>query len=178
MGPIPDYLILSVLGLNRPELITELTRACTQTGCNLLHVSAHTLGNELSATLFLSGNWGAIAKMEAAIPSLEQRLDLAILTRRTHDPAISGQWMIYNLQLVAIDRPGILQGLSDFLFKEDIPIEEISAHTYSPQTGTRMVSMVLKIKIPETQHLASLREKLMNYCDDHNLDAYIESWRP
>lgn len=178
MGPIPDYLIISVLGPHRPDLISELTRAATQAGCNLLNVNAQVLGTELSATLFLSGNWGAIAKMEAAIPNLEQRLSLAILARRTHDPLISGQWMTYNLQLVAIDQPGILQGLSDFLFKEDVPIEEITAHTYSPQPGTRMVTMVLKIKIPETQHLASLREKLMSYCDDHNLDAYIESWRP
>jgi glycine cleavage system transcriptional repressor len=171
-------LIISVLGSNRADLVSELTRACTHAGCNLLHINSQVLGTELAATLFLSGNWGAIAKMEALMPSLEQRLSLNALVRRTHEPELSGQWMVYNLQLVAIDHPGILQGLSDFLFKDGIPIEEITAHTYQTQPGTRMVSMLLKIKVPETQHLASLREKLIGYCDDHNLDAYVEAWRP
>lgn len=178
MVPIPDYLIISVLGPNRPDLVSELTRACTQAGCNLLNINTQILGSELSATLFLSGNWGAIAKMETLIPSLEHRLEFSAMVRRTHEPVITGQWMLYNLQLVAIDRPGILQGLSDFLFKEEIPIEEINANTYQTQPGTRMVSMVLKIKVPETHHLATLREKLIGYCDDHNLDAFVESWRP
>ena len=178
MVPVHNYLVVSVLGPHKAELISELSRTCSQCGCNLLNMHVNTLGTEFSAVLFLSGNWGAIVKAEAAITSLEQRLGLTILMHRTHDPVIVGQWMIYNLQLVAIDKPGILQGLAEFLLKEDIAIEEINAHTYFTQPGTRMVSMLLKIKVPEAQHLATLREKLMGYCDDNNLDAYIESWRP
>jgi len=177
MIPIHNYLIVSAICQSRSDAVNELSRACAQCGCNLLNLSVNTLGTEMTAILFMSGNWGAIAKMEAVIPSIEQRLGLTTMVRRTSESTIHGQWMTYNLQLVAIDKPGILNGLSEFLYKASVPIEDISAHTYQTATGTRMVSMTLKIKVPETMHLASLREKLIGYCDDNNLDAYIEPFR-
>ena len=125
MIQVNNYLIVSILGSNRADLISEFSRTCAQCGCNLLKINLNVLGNELSAVFFLSGNWGAIVKMEAAMPSLEQRLNITTLIERTTDPIIVGQWMLYNLQLVAIDQPGILHGLSDFLLKSDIVIEEI-----------------------------------------------------
>ncbi len=177
MIPNHNYLIVSVVSPNHTDVISELSRASTQYGCNLLNIEVNTLGTELSAVFFLSGNWGAIAKMEAAIPALEQRLDLTTIVRRTSEPPLNGQWMSYSLQLVAIDRIGILNGLSDFLSKMSIPIEHVSAHTYTGPSNTQMVSMILKIKVSDKMHLASLREKLMSYCDDNNLDAFIEPAR-
>jgi glycine cleavage system transcriptional repressor len=177
MTPIHNYLIISALGPARPEMISEFSRVCTHCGCNLLNAKMNILGNEFAMTFFVAGNWGAIAKMETALPTLEQRLGLKLLARRTTETPMQGQLMPYTIQITAIDKSGILQGMSEFLYQQQIPIEEISAHTYHNHTGTRMVSLALKINVPEKIHLATLRELFMTYCDEQNLDAFLEPLR-
>lgn len=177
MIPIHNYLIISAIGSNRPETTQELTRACLQFGCNLLNSKITVLGQELAITLFLAGNWGAIAKMEASLPTLEQRLGLNIQSKRSHEVENKGQLMAYTLQVVAIDRSGILNEIADFIQKQGIQIEEVSAHSYTTHTNTQMASLHLKINIPSSVHLATFREKFMSYCDDHNFDSFIEPLR-
>lgn len=180
MATIHNYLIVSALGINRPHVVSELSRSCVQCGCNLLQARINTLGQEIAITLFISGNWGAIAKMEATLPILEQRLGLSIQARRTHEPTpieSTVKLITYSIQVTAIDKIGILNGLSEFLNQHSIPIEEISAHTYLTHTNTRMVSLHLKINVPDKVHLATLRDQLMTYCDEHNLDAFLDPLR-
>ena len=85
--------------------------------------------------------------------------------------------MPYNIQVSAIDKLGIMSGLTDFLGRFDIPIEEIAANTYLSSNGTRMANLNFKINVPEKIHLATLREQFINYCDDNNLDAFLEPSR-
>lgn len=175
--PIHHYVTVSAIGENRSDTISELTRAGLQCGCNLLNAKINVFGHTLSLVLFLSGNWGAIAKLETLLPSLEQRLGLVLQARRTHLPETLGKFMAYTIQIVSIDRPGILSQLADFISGFLIQIEEVSTTTYITHTGTRMASLQLKINVPENLHLATLREKFMSYCDDHNLDGFIEPLR-
>lgn len=172
-----NYLIISAVGPYEPEVFNELSRACIQCGCNLLNVKMIIMGKEIAIILFVAGNWGAIAKMEAALPNLEQRLNLSLIARRTVEYIQPQKSMTYTMQVSAIDKAGILNGLSDFLFRLGIPIEEMSAHTYLSHTGTRMAALMLKIAVPDTIHLATLREQFMSYCDDNNLDAFLEPIR-
>jgi glycine cleavage system transcriptional repressor len=178
MASIQNYLIISAIGLNRPTIISELSRACLQCGCNLLNTKINLLGQDLAVTLFLSGNWGAIAKMETTLPNLEQRLGMSIQARRTQEPNVTGQSMPYTIQITAIDRPGTLNDIADFFLKLGVQIEEVSCHTYIAHPGTRMASLHFKINIPESAHLATLREEFMTYCDNKNLDGFIEPLRP
>jgi glycine cleavage system transcriptional repressor len=174
--PIYNYLIVSAIGNHRLETLSDLARVCFQCGCNILNSKINALGQDMAIMLFLGGNWGAIAKMEATLPSVAQRLGLAIQTRRTHEASRTEQIMSYNVQIVAIDRPGILSGISDFFKKFAIQIEEVSTSTYI-STGTRMVSLHFKINIADKVHLATLREQFMNYCDNNNLDSFMEPFK-
>jgi glycine cleavage system transcriptional repressor len=175
--PINNYLIITAIGGYQPEVIIELSRACAQCGCNINNMKMSILGKEVAIILFVSGNWGAIAKMEATLPALEQRLGLHLATRRTTEISPSGKSMSYTLHGSAIDKPGILNSLSEFLYERAILIEEISTQSYMNHIGTQMVNLTFKINIPETVHLASFREQFMSYCDDSNLDAFLEPMR-
>jgi len=172
-----NFLIINAAGQYQSEILNELSRACTQCGCNILTSKMNVLGREIIITLFVSGNWGAIAKMEAALPSLEQRLGLTLMARRTSESLPNYNSMSYTIQVQAIDKPGILNGISELLHRLSIPIEEMSAHTYLSHTNTRMTSLTFKINVPEGTHLASLRERFMAYCDDQNLEVFLEPSR-
>lgn len=177
MTPIHHFLIITAIGTSQPHLINEITRACTQNGGNLLQAKITSLGGDLSCSILVSGNWGVIAKIETALPNLERRLGLRILAKRTTENHPSGKLMTYSIQITAIDKAGILQGVSEFLLAHSIPIEEVNGHTYLTHTGTRMLSLGLKIFISDKIHLASFREQFINYCDDHNLDMFLEPVR-
>jgi len=177
MTPICNYLVISAIGNNTPDIISDFTRSCTQHGCNLLNTKINVLGKDIAITALLSGNWGAIAKMEANVSQIEERFGLAVQTRRTHEAVSQDPLMAYTLQVIAIDRNGILNEITNFLGKFAVLTEEVSAHTYRNPNGTEMAALNLKIHVPGSIHLATFREKFMNYCDDHNFDGFIEPLR-
>jgi glycine cleavage system transcriptional repressor len=177
MAPIHNYLIVSVLGPNRPGMMSELSRTYDHYGCDLIHSQMNVLGQDLSAYFFLSGNWGAIAKLEAALPALEQRLSLSIQSRRTQELTPTQPLMTYSLQVIAVDRGGILNELFDLCQKETVFVEESCSYTYLNSTGTIMFNAQLKVHIPTNVHVATLRDVLMNYCDEHNCEGFLESLR-
>lgn len=172
-----NYLIISAVGQYRSDIVNELSKACIQCGCNVQASKMNMLGKEICISLFVSGNWGAIAKMEASLPLLEQRLGLTLVVRRTSESPSNLRSMSYTVQVQAIDKPGILNGISDFLYRLSVPIEEISAQTYLSHTSTWMATLTFKINVPENLHLASFREQFMSYCDEQNLDAFLEPTR-
>ena len=174
---VHNYLIVSALGTNRPGILSELSRTYAQYGCNLLHAQINVLGQDLAGFFFLSGNWGAIAKLEAALKTLEQRLSLTIHSRRTQEYQAEHPLMTYTVQVIAVDRSGILNELLDLFQKEAAWVEEASAHTYPNSTGTTMLSIQLKIHLPTTVHLATLRDAFMNYCDQHNFEGFLDPAR-
>ncbi len=177
MIPSHNYLLVSAIGTNKPDIISDFARSCAQYGCNLLNTKINVLGKEIAITVLLSGNWGAIAKMEANLSTIEERLGLVVQTRRTHEVDTHDKLMSYTLQVIAIDRNGILNEITDFLGKFSVLVEEVAAHTYCTSNGTEMASLNLKIHIPSSAHLATFREKFMGYCDDHNFDGFLEPLR-
>ncbi|HCP04400.1 MAG TPA: glycine cleavage system protein R, partial [Pseudomonas sp.] len=61
----------------------------------------------------------------------------------------------------------------------NIDIEELHSFTYLAQhTGTAMLNLTLTIAIPVQTQLSWLREQFLDFCDELNLDAVIEPWRP
>ncbi|MDB6096411.1 MAG: glycine cleavage system protein [Francisellaceae bacterium] len=172
------FLVVNALGSHSPRAINELIRVCTQSGCNLLTTKINLLGNELSAMLFIEGNWRTVAKLEAALPPLEKRLDLQILTKRSFSGFYSEPAMPYLVNIVALDKNGMLHELVEFFSRTDIPIEEISANSFTHSNKTQACMISIKINIPANVHLASFRDQLMTYCDNFNLDIFMEPYKP
>jgi glycine cleavage system regulatory protein len=50
-------------------------------------------------------------------------------------------------------------------------------NTYLSQLGTRMVNVNLKANIPEKLHLAFFKEQLMAFCDERNVDVFLDPVR-
>jgi glycine cleavage system transcriptional repressor len=176
----PHLLVLSALGTDRPGMLSGLTNCCFQCGCNILNAQMRILEEEFCMTLLLSGSWSVIAKMEAMLPGLEQKLGITTMVRRTAQKEISTNVLSYTVQIIALDRPGILQELSDFFSSQQVNIQELqSDSTPTLRSSAPMLSVSMLIDIPETMHLAGLRERFMIYCEDRNLDAVLEpqkSW--
>lgn len=170
-----QYLVISALGQDHPGIINALTRYAVEAECNIVDSRMTVLGGEFAILMMVEGNWNQIAKLEAQVPGMEQKLGLTIITKRTEDQEADGGGRPYMVEVIAIDHPGIVYQLAGFFSSRKINIQDLVTDSYrAAHTGAQMFSANLTVNIPEEVHIARLREEFLEFCDDLNLDAVLE----
>lgn len=170
-----SYLVLSILGSDHPGMMEDISKTCLQCGCNILDSRAMIAGTEFTASLLLTGNWSAIAKMEAALPAMEQRLGVTTMVRRTHERPKNSNGLSYSVSLLGQDKPGIVHLAANFFTSQGINMTDMHSESYlDHRTFTRMFSLSFVLEVPNQCHIGQLREKFMLFCDEHNVDAILE----
>lgn len=172
-----SYLVITALGPDEDNLVTRLTQHITNFGGHILNTRMTTLGSEFAVMLLIEGSWGAVAKIEASLSGLEQKLGIKTHIRRTTPTLTQNKTIPYVVHAVTNDRDGILNDVAQFFAQQDIKIADIHTHTYLANTGTRMSELTMNVNISVNTHLPTLRENFMIYCDDMNLDAGLEPLR-
>ncbi|WP_369601587.1 glycine cleavage system protein R [Hahella sp. SMD15-11] len=173
-----QLLVISALGSDQPGIVNELSRVCTDYGCNIVDSRMAVLGGEFAVIMLVSGSWDVIAKLEDAIPAAARKLNLNTLVKRTERPE-QEQRIPYEVSVVALDHPGIVHEISRFFAERRINIESLETSTYAaPHTGTTMFSLNMTVNIPADTSIGRLREEFLMFCDDLNLDAVLEPARP
>ncbi len=170
-----NYLVISALGKDRPGIVDELSGAILEEGCNIADSRMTVLGGEFAIMLMVEGNWNTLTKLEDAVPELEKKLGLTIIAKRTGGKAISGAMLPYGVEVVALDHPGIVHHLASFFSQRNINIEDMVTSSYAAaHTGTQMFSVQMTVGIPSAEHISTLRDEFMEFCDGMNLDAVLE----
>jgi glycine cleavage system transcriptional repressor len=172
-----NHLVISALGDDKLGIVEQLTETITECGCNIEESRMSALGGTFAVIMLTSGNWNTIAKLESSLPALEQKLSMAITSRRTAPvtDAKRKRLLPYAVDVVAIDHPGLVHKLANFFSGRNINIEELITSSYSAaHTGTSMFSVHMEVGIPSDIQIAELRDTFMDYCDQMNLDAVIE----
>jgi glycine cleavage system transcriptional repressor len=124
--------------------------------------------------MLVTGNWNAVAKFENLIPRIEESLGLRVQAKRTHERKDAAKVIPYAVEVVSIDRPGIVSDVANFFARRGINIEDVYTSTYpAPHTGTPMFSLHMTVGIPGDMSIASVRGDFMDFCDDLNLDAVL-----
>lgn len=167
------YLVICALGNDRPGILDTFTKISKQCGGNILESKLSTMGEECAILLHLSGTWNAIAKLEAALPSLAQMHRFAIHCKRTL-PKNALNALPYQVHVFAKDRPGILNELATFFSRQGILVEKMETETYLAKNHTHMTNITFTVNIPAKLHIATIRERFMEYCEDRNLDSMLE----
>jgi len=169
------HLVILVLGTLQPNSINELVKAISKYGCNIVDSRISTLGQEFAASFLVTGNWNAIAKLETSVPLLEKKLALNILQRRTDLPPAEPELLPYSIYITALDQPGVIHQITQFLTDEKLAINGLYTTSYiAPHTQAPMITLTLSTSIPMSILIADLRERFMIFCDDHNLDMIME----
>ena len=167
-------MVLSAVGPDRPGLVDELTHSIGECGCQIGDSRMTVLGGEFALITLVSGNWNGVAKLENLVPRLEENLGLTIIARRTKGRVDAGKVIPYAVEVVAIDRPGIVSDVANFFSRRGINIEDVYTTTYpAPHTATRMFSLHMTVGLPGELSIASVRGEFMDFCDDLNLDAVL-----
>lgn len=170
-----SHLVITALGSDRPGLVSDFSKTVFDCGCTIDDSRMIVLGGEFALLVQVSGSWNTIAKLESGLKAMEQNLGLALTARRTREK-FSGQAALpYAIDVVAMDHPGIVHHLANFLAEQGINIEEMSTNRYfAAHTGTPMYCVRIRIWIPANTPLSEFRDTFIEKCDELNLDAVIE----
>lgn len=172
---IMQQLVIVILGTLQPGSINDLIKSIASYSCHLIESRIAVLGQECAANLLISGNWSAIAKLEAHIPALEKKLGLNILYRRTQPSNMDILALPYSIYITALDSPDITHKITQFLSDENLNINNLSVSAYgAPYTQAPMLTINISINIPITAHIADVRERFLLFCEDLNLDVIME----
>lgn len=163
------------MGSDHPGIVSQLSKRVLDCGCNVTDSRMTVLGGEFALLLMVSGNWDSIAKLEALLPATEDQLELTIIYKRT-DPKDSDEDKIpYEVEVVALDHPGIVNEIAGFFAEQNINIENLETDCYAAaHTGTPMFSINMIISLPADISIAQLRDDFTDFCDNLNLDATLE----
>lgn len=174
-----QYLIINAVGDNPGAMVQPLARLCVEQRCLIVSSRMSRHGTCSVLLLQVSAAWDALARLESLLPGLAKREKFNLSIARSHNLDDRPQTLPYNVFVTAAQRPELLAELSQFFQLLDISIEELNSFTYQAQhTGTPMLNLSLTIAIPAATQLSWLREQFLDFCDELNLDAVIEPWRP
>lgn len=169
------YVLVSAVGTDRTGLVHELTEAVLNCGGNIVESRMATLGTEFATLMLVSGNWHTLARLESELESLDKQSGMSIVFRRTESMPVKENLLPYSVDLVALDDTGIVHAVSGFFGSRDIAIAEMATHCRpAPHTGANLFEMQIIVNIPNTLHIARLRDEFAEFCDDLNVDAILE----
>jgi glycine cleavage system transcriptional repressor len=171
-----DYLVISALGEDRPGLVSRLTGAIAECGCNVEDSRMSVLGTEFAVILLLSGEPEAVARAGPAAQAVGNELGLLVTVKATGAPSgrRTGDRVPYEVRAVCLDHPGVVHEISHFLARRRINIDDLTTSTYpAPITGAPMFSLRMQIEVPADHSLSALRSELGEFCERLGVDSEI-----
>ena len=167
-------LAITAIGPDRTGLVRDLSEAVTRAGCNIEESRMTALGSEFAVLMLVRGNWNAIRKLRESLDRAPGEAELTITIRET-EPRSTRPAAPYSIDVISLDREGIVLGLSEFFAARDLEITDLSTRRYNaPHTGAAMFAVQMTVNLPAEIHVASLREEFLAWCDEENLDAIME----
>ena len=177
MIPNPAFLVITASGEDKVGLVDRFSSQVTNSGCNIEESRMAVLGGSFALVVLISGESGNISALEQSLPSLGESLGLTLIARRTQmrHPQTT---LPYEVEVVALDHPGIVKNLSSFFAQRSINIEELTTDTYpAPHTGSPMFAVHMTVGVPPQSSIAGLKEEFSLFCDSLNLDGSLEARR-
>lgn len=171
-----SQLVISALGDDRPGIVDELSNAVYSHRLNIEDSRMTVLGGEFAILLLASGTEADIEKFSAQRTQLEDVLKMQMLLKRTVPATASDGTVPYQVEVAAIDHPGIVRNLASFFSNKRINIVNLDTDRYSaPHTGTPMFALHMTIGIPSDIAISQLRDEFTAFCDELNLDADLKT---
>ena len=171
-----NQLVITALGADHPGIVEELSTSLNKHQLNIEESRMSALGGEFAVLLLVSGSEQAIDDFVAKSSDIETQLQMKLMLKTTKSSSDQRNLAPYDIEVLAIDNPGIVQKLAGFFSSREINIFNLDTELYhAPHTGTPMFSLRLTVGVPAGTPIAKLREEFMSHCDDLNLDAEMQA---
>jgi len=158
-------IVLSVIADDHPGIVRTLAETITAHGGNWLNSSMSHLGGKFAGIVLLAVSERRERELEDALRSLDAR-DLHITFERTQ--AVEPETFHYVMvNVVANDRPGIVEEISDLLARHDINIEALTTSVAdTPLSSGHLFKARFQADLPRAMSYDDLLGLLESASDD------------
>ncbi len=175
------YLAISAIGQDRPGIVDKISAFILAHECNVEDSRMAVLGGDFAVIILVSGSQQHVRMLTDHLPELQAKSDLTILSRSAQSPLSPKPLPVvpYLLKAVGMDHAGIVHNIAHLLAGLNINIESAETSTsHSPQTGTPIFAMHMKLTGPSNLNPADIRSRLCDLGEDLNVDITIEPVEP
>jgi glycine cleavage system regulatory protein len=158
--------ILTLLGTDRPGLVEALADTVARLEGNWLESRMAHLGGKFAGILRAQVPAGRLADLREALERLTgDDLRIAVETEEPSSPARAERTL--ELELVGLDRPGIVRDISRVLVGNRANVEEITTDCSSaPMSGEMLFRARVRAAVPSDADLSRLRSDLERVATD------------
>ena len=158
-------LVLTLIGPDHPGIVDSVSEVVAAHGGNWLESRMAHLAGKFAGVLCVEVAEDRAAALEEALAGLEVS-GLRIVVERS-EPVEAGRQRAMEIELLGVDRLGLVHEISALLSTHRINVEELSTdRPAAAHSGDRMFHADIRVNIPEAVDLAAVREGLERLAGD------------
>jgi glycine cleavage system regulatory protein len=166
-------LVLTLIGPDRPGLVEAVAEIVASHGGNWLESRMARLAGKFAGILRVEIPRDKEQAVLASLAELEAR-GLKVVGESSGDHAEMVGGRALDLDLVGLDRPGIVREISQLLASSGANVEELSTDRASaPMSGEMLFSAKARVRLPSNADLAGLRAALDRLASDMMIELRL-----
>ena len=168
-------LVMTIIGPDRPGLVETLASIITSHGGNWLESRMGHLGGQFAGILRVQAPEASVESITRELRELESdRLTVVVNRGQSHDFNDSSRKTM-ALEIIGLDRPGIVAEITRVLAGFTINVEELETECSSaPMSGEMMFQARARVVIPETCDVLDVRAELERIAADLMVELRLE----
>ncbi|GAA2390836.1 glycine cleavage system protein R [Gordonia cholesterolivorans] len=167
-------LVLSVIGDDRPGLVSALADAVAAQGGNWERSQLAQLAGKFAGIVVAAVPDERADALIAAVTGLDGLLEVAVHSADGAEPS-TADWPALTIGLLGNDRPGIVHELSAALSAGGVSIEKMTTGTReAPMAGGMLFEAELEVRLPPNVDPARIRADLERIAEELLVDLGIE----
>ncbi len=167
-------LVLTIIGADRPGLVEALAKTVADHGANWLESRMAHLAGHFVGLLRVSVAETRANELTGALRALEAR-GLRVIVEPAIGAGPDASAPRLRLELVGLDRPGIVREISRAIAERGVNVEELESHTSSaPMSGETLFHAEAWLRLPGNADPDELRIALEKLADELMVELAIE----
>jgi glycine cleavage system regulatory protein len=167
-------LVLTLLGPDRPGLVELVAGIIAKHNGNWLESRMSHLAGQFAGLLRAELPEDELSAALAALAALEVN-GLKVTATAATRPAVAAPEKTMTLELVGLDRPGIVREISQLLASSGVNVEElITDRKSAPMSGEMLFEARAHVRMPAGTNVPSLRAGLERLASDLVVEIRLE----
>jgi len=159
-------LVLTLIGPDRPGLVETVAEVVSAHGGNWLESRMAHLAGKFAGILRIEVSADKAAALQAALADLDAQ-GLKVVGEPCVEGSVATAGRSLDLELVGLDRPGIMREISQLLANSGANVEELSTdRTSAPMSGEMLFLAKARVRLPSNADLGTLRAALERLASD------------
>jgi glycine cleavage system regulatory protein len=165
-------LVLTLIGPDRPGIVDSVSQAVAAHGGNWLDSRMAHLAGKFAGVLCVEVDEEHVDALEQALARLEIS-GLRVIVER--GMAMDAPQQVMHIELLGLDRPGLVHEISSLLAAHRVNVEELSTdRTTAAHSGDRMFRADLRVLLPDGVEPAAIRDGLERLAADLMVEIRLE----